>query len=103
EMDGITLCRKIKQHVNINHIPVILLTAKAEEEDKLEGLGTGADAYITKPFNIAILNKTVQNIIRNRGMLRNNFSGNQNQEDKVDKVHIKSADEKLMERVMDIV
>jgi CheY-like chemotaxis protein len=91
EMDGITLCRKIKQNVNINHIPVILLTAKSEEEDNLEGLGIGADAYMVKPFNIEILKKTVQNIIRNRDMLRNSFSGNQHQEDKVQKVALKSA------------
>ena len=49
EMDGLTLCRKIKQNVNLNHIPVILLTAKTREEDNLEGLETGADAYMTKP------------------------------------------------------
>ncbi len=57
EMDGLTLCRKIKQNVNLNHIPVILLTAKTREEDNLEGLNIGADAYIMKPFNIEILQK----------------------------------------------
>lgn len=103
EMDGITLCRKIKQHVNINHIPIILLTAKSEEEDNLEGLGTGADAYIVKPFNLDILDKTIQNIIRNREILRNSFTGNQQQEDKVQKVQLKSSDEKLMEKIMDII
>ncbi|PRY06823.1 signal transduction histidine kinase [Pontibacter ummariensis] len=103
EMDGITLCRKIKQNVNVNHIPVVLLTAKAEEEDTLEGLGIGADAYMVKPFNIDILKKTVQNIIRNRDMLRNNFSGNQDQRDKVQKVAIKSADEKLLNKLLDII
>lgn len=103
EMDGITLCRKIKQNVNINHIPLILLTAKSEEEDTLEGLGIGADAYIVKPFNIEILNKTVQNIIKNRSLLRNNFCGNQKQEDKVQKVTMKSADEKLMGKIMDTI
>lgn len=103
EMDGITLCRKIKQHVNINHVPIILLTAKSEEEDNLEGLGTGADAYIVKPFNLDILNKTIQNILKNREILRNNFAGNQQQEDKVQKVNIKSSDEKLMNKIMDTI
>ncbi len=103
EMDGITLCRKIKQNVNINHIPVILLTARSEEEDKLEGLGTGADAYLVKPFNIEILRTTVHNIIKNRKMLRNNFSGNQHQHDKVQKVTMKSADEKLLNKLIDII
>jgi signal transduction histidine kinase/ligand-binding sensor domain-containing protein/DNA-binding response OmpR family regulator len=103
EMDGITLCRKIKQNVNINHIPVVLLTAKSEEEDNLEGLGIGADAYLVKPFNMEILRKTVQNIIRNREMLKNNFSGNQHHADKVQKVALKSADEKLLAKLLDII
>lgn len=103
EMDGITLCRKIKQNININHIPVVLVTAKSEEEDNLEGLSIGADAYIVKPFNIDLLRKTVENIIRNRELLRNTFEGNQLQEDKVIKIQIKSADEKLMERIMKVI
>lgn len=103
KMDGITLCRKIKQHVKINHVPVILLTAKSEDEDNLEGLDIGADAYIVKPFNMEILSKTVQNIIWNREILRNNFCGNQQQEDKIQQVSIKSADEKLMTRIMDVI
>ena len=74
EMDGLTLCRKIKQNVNLNHIPVILLTAKTREEDNLEGLNTGADAYIMKPFNIEILQKTVENLINTRQQLRKVFT-----------------------------
>ena len=58
EMDGMTLCSKVKQNININHIPVILLTAKSREEDNLEGLSIGADAYITKPFSIEILRQS---------------------------------------------
>ena len=103
EMDGITLCRKIKQHVNLNHIPVILLTARSEEADNLEGIATGADAYIVKPFHTGILLTTIQNLIRNREMLRNNFCGNQQQEDKVQKVMVKSSDEKLLEKIMAII
>jgi signal transduction histidine kinase/ligand-binding sensor domain-containing protein/DNA-binding response OmpR family regulator len=103
EMDGITLCRKVKQNVNINHIPVILLTAKKEEQYNLEGLGIGADAYIVKPFNIEIVRKTVQNIIRNRELLRNNYLGNQQQNDKVRDIAIKSPDEKLLGKIMDTI
>ncbi len=103
EMDGITLCGKIKQNININHIPVVLITAKSREEDNLEGLSIGADAYIVKPFTIDLLRNTIGNIIRNRELLRNSYEGNQLQEDKVIKIQIKSADEKLMERIMKVI
>ena len=69
-MDGITLCRKIKQNININHIPIILLTAKSKAEDQIEGLEIGADAYIVKPFNTELLRTTISNLIANRERLR---------------------------------
>lgn len=103
EMDGMTLCRKIRQNVNLNHIPVILLTAKTREEDNLEGLGVGANAYITKPFNMEILSKTIENLISNHERLRNAFSGRQTQDDKVQKIEAQSPDDKLMERVMRVI
>lgn len=103
EMDGMTLCRKIKQNVNINHIPVILLTAKTREEDTVEGLQQGADAYITKPFHIEILRQTILNLIKGRELLKNNFSGNQEQEDKVTKLEVESPDERLLSRVMKVI
>lgn len=103
EMDGLTLCRKIKQNVNLNHIPVILLTAKTREEDNLEGLNTGADAYIMKPFNIEILQKTAENLIHTRQQLRKVFTGQQTQDGKLQKMEVKSPDEKLMERVMKVI
>lgn len=103
EMDGLALCRKIKQNVNMNHIPVILLTAKAREEDNLEGLETDADAYMTKPFRIEMLKKTAANLIRNREKLRNTYAGQQAQEDKMQQIEAQSPDDKLMERVMQAV
>jgi YesN/AraC family two-component response regulator len=103
EMDGLTLCQKIKQNVNLNHIPVILLTAKTGEEDTLKGLNTGADAYITKPFNIEILQKTAENLIHTRQKLRNAFAGKQDQKEHVQKLEVKSADEKLLERIMQVI
>lgn len=104
EMDGLTLCRKIKQNINMNHIPVILLTAKAREEDNIEGLNTGADAYIAKPFNIEILRHTVENLIRNREQLRNIYSGGQQSGEKsLKKIEAQSPDDRLMERIMKAV
>lgn len=103
EMDGLTLCRKIKQNTNVNHVPVVLLTAKSKPEDKLEGIDIGADAYIVKPFNTELLKGVIANLISNRRLLRNKFSGAQQQESKMEKIEIKSGDEKLMEKVMKVV
>ena len=103
EMDGMTLCKKIKQNVNINHVPIILLTARTREEDKMEGLQQGADAYITKPFNIEILRQTAINLIKGRELLKNNFSGSQIQEEKIKKINVESPDERLLKRVMKVI
>lgn len=103
EMDGLTLCRKIRQNVNINHLPIILLTARTREEDNLEGLDTGADAYLMKPFSIELLRKTVISLIRNREQLRNAFSGRQNQQEQIATPEMKSPNDRLMERVMRVI
>lgn len=100
EMDGITLCRKVKQNININHIPVILLTAKSKAEDRIEGLETGADAYIVKPFNTELLRTTASNLIANRERLRGQLIGEQQVEEKIVKIEMKSNDEILMGKVM---
>ena len=103
EMDGMTLCSKIKANVNTNHIPVILLTAKSREEDQLEGLETGADAYILKPFNMDILRRTVINLLTSRRTLRNKFNGNESQESRIEEVTVQTPDEALMERIMQVI
>ena len=102
-MDGNTLCAKLKGNINTNTLPVVLLTAKSRDEDKLEGLETGADAYIVKPFNLEILKRTMLNLIALRNTMRNKMSGNESQEDKVDNLELQTADDKLMERVMKVV
>ncbi|MDR1610323.1 MAG: response regulator [Candidatus Symbiothrix sp.] len=101
EMDGITLCRKIKSNINVDYIPILLLTAKSTDEDLSEGLDTGADAYMTKPFNPEILKKTVANLLNNRERLKGKFQSRS--EGKIEKIELKSADESLMERVMKMI
>jgi len=70
---SLQLCKKIKTNEKTNHIPVILLTAKAATEDKLEGLETGADDYLIKPFNEDELKIRVRNLITIRKQIREKF------------------------------
>ena len=100
EMDGNTLCSKLKSNPSTNFIPFVMLTAKNRDEDKLEGLETGADAYIVKPFNMDILRRTVANLISSHQLLRLKYERNDNLEEQIDGVKLKSPDEKLLERVM---
>ena len=103
EMDGTTLCTKLKANINTNDVPIILLTAKSREEDQLEGLQTGADAYILKPFNMDILRRTIINLLTMRRTLKNKFTGKESQEEKVEQREIQTPDDALMQRVMDVI
>lgn len=73
EMDGLELCRKIKENDALSHIPVILLTASKNPETHLQGINDGADDYITKPFDDDILVARVESLLRNRSNLRTYF------------------------------
>ena len=72
--DGIALCNELKYNELTSHIPIILLTAKVGDENEIEGLRTGADAYITKPFNSEKLKLRVKKLIENRQQLQKHFS-----------------------------
>jgi len=100
EMDGNTLCTQLKMNPQTNHIPIILLTAKNRDEDKLEGLETGADAYIVKPFNMDILRRHIINLVNARRLMRQKYGKTEKLEEQVEKVKMKSPDEKLLERMM---
>ena len=65
-MDGIEFCKNIKSDWKTAHIPVVLLTAKASTESKIEGLETGADDYITKPFSFRELSVRIKNLLEQR-------------------------------------
>ncbi len=69
-MDGFELCRLIKSTFETSHIPVILLTALNEKSQQLQGLGLGADDYLTKPFDMRLLHQRISTIIQNRKIVR---------------------------------
>ncbi|MBP1663799.1 MAG: hypothetical protein H6Q19_939 [Bacteroidetes bacterium] len=73
-MDGIEMCKQLKSSIETDHIPIVLLTAKSDIENRMEGLSIGADAYITKPFHPNHLIIQVAKLIETRELLRNRFS-----------------------------
>ncbi|HMB92683.1 MAG TPA: ATP-binding protein [Rhodothermales bacterium] len=73
-MDGLALCRRIKTDEHLGDIPLILLTARASKEDRLEALQTGADDFLTKPFSAAELLARAENLIQSRAVMRERYS-----------------------------
>ena len=100
EMDGFTMLRLIKTNLNLSHIPVIMLTSKADVGNRLEGLERGADAFLAKPFDMDELHLTIENLIQTRQRLKGKFTGAQQQSDKIEQLEVKGNDEQLMERIM---
>ena len=98
EMDGIELCRIVKMDKRISHIPVILLTARTAVTFKYEGLETGADDYIHKPFSSEYLSIRVKNLIRQRQLMQEHFYRNSllNPEE----LAVTSIDEKILRKAI---
>lgn len=74
EMRGDELCQAVKNDIATSHIPVILLTALNTDKNIIDGLQTGADEYVVKPFNIGILRATIANLLTNRALLRHRYA-----------------------------
>ncbi|HEY4785981.1 MAG TPA: response regulator, partial [Bacteroidales bacterium] len=100
EVDGFQLCRKLKTTLETSHIPVILLTAKAAEDNIVEGYELGADLYMPKPFNVKILEKQVKMLIQSRIQLRERFSKQMLL--MPSDVTITSTDERFLNRLMEV-
>ncbi len=99
--DGITLTRNCKASETTSHIPIVMLTAKAGDENQLIGLETGADAYITKPFNTEILKTTTHNLLETRKRLQERFSQEVVLIPK--DIAVNSADERFLDNLKEIV
>ena len=100
-MDGIKLCKNIKQNIRSCHIPVIILSAKTEIKDQMEGLQMGADDYIPKPFSLTILTTKIQNMMRTRRRMLERYS--KSLEVEPEKITFNAMDEALLKRAMSIV
>lgn len=101
EMDGQALCEKLRKNSLTSHIPVVMLTAKASQADKLEGLEKGADDYLVKPFNVQELQVRVANLIAQRQRLAERYS--QEIRIKPKEVAVVSTDEIFLQQVLKAV
>ncbi|MCP9767148.1 response regulator [Lacihabitans sp. LS3-19] len=101
EMDGFTFCEKIKSDTRTSHIPVVMLTARADQTDKMRGLETGADAYLPKPFDAGELKLRLQKLIELRQKLRQNFSTAISL--KPEEMQVSSIDQQFIEKVKNII
>ncbi|WP_435623331.1 response regulator [Flagellimonas sp.] len=99
--DGLELCKQLKSDERTSHVPIILLTAKADEEHQYEGLKHGADAYVTKPFNSKLLQTRVAKLIASRKELRNRYSQEVILMPK--DIAITNLDEQFLNRVQDVL
>lgn len=102
-MDGIELTRAVKSNINLNHIPMIVVTAMTRDEDNIAVLEAGADDYVTKPFNIEIVRSKVTGLIERYQRLKNRYSGSQEHDEQLAQIEASSSDEKLMRRIMTVL
>jgi ligand-binding sensor domain-containing protein/signal transduction histidine kinase/DNA-binding response OmpR family regulator len=100
-MDGLKLCEKLKNDIKTSHIPLILLTAKTSVEHQLEGLNTNADDYITKPFNLSILDARIKNLIRERKYLKEKFKNAVDIDSK--QLELSSIDQRFIDKAINII
>ena len=100
-MDGLELCRNIKQDINTSHIMVILLTARSAEDAKLEGFRSGADEYLSKPFNMEMLQLRINHLLELRKMRSQDFL--KSEEMKVEEVAINEIDQKFLRQAIEAV
>ena len=102
-MDGVTLCKTFKTNILTSHIPVILLSAKADLESKIDGLETGADDYLSKPFYSYELLVRIKNLIRSRQILKERFSDSKKLILEPKEISITTLDEKFLKKVLQVI
>lgn len=100
-MDGLKLCKHIKQNLYTCHIPIIMLSAKADLKEQLEGLQMGADDYIPKPFSMTLITAKIRNLFRTRHRAIEHYSNSM--EIEPEKVALNPIDEELLKKAVEIV
>ena len=103
EMDGYELTKTVKEDPNYSHLPIILLTAKTQEEDEQEALLAGADEYLTKPFRLSDLKLRIDNIIENRKRIQREYHLETADEARRIVAAPKSPDEEFLSRALGCV
>ena len=99
-IDGIEVCKRLKNDIKTNHIPIILLSARANDESKIQGLNSGADVYLTKPISLDVLKTQLKSLLDNRKKIHEEFK---NLNFEPSKVNINSVDELFVDKIINII
>ena len=102
-MDGLEFTKQLKTNTATSHIPVIMLTAKNLEEQRAEGYEHGADSYITKPFHSKVLVARIENLLKQRNLLKHIFQGTQVAEKEIEESHLDDRDKQFIRQLHDII
>ena len=102
-MDGLELTERLKTNTATSHIPVIMLTAKNLEEHRAEGYEHGADSYITKPFHSKVLLARIENLLRQRLLLKHLYQGSQEAEKEISESHLEDRDKQFLKQLQAII
>ena len=102
-MDGLEFTQNLKTHTATSHIPVIMLTAKNLEEHRAEGYEHGADSYITKPFHSKVLLARIENLLRQRKLLKHLFQGTLEAEQEIADSHLEDRDKQFLKQLHAII
>lgn len=102
-MDGLEFTKQLKTNTATYHIPVIMLTAKNLEEHRAEGYEHGADSYITKPFHSKVLLARIENLLRQRQLLKNLYQGTKEAEKEISEAHLEDRDKQFLKQLQAII
>lgn len=102
-MDGLEFTEQLKTNTATSHIPVIMLTAKNLEEHRAEGYEHGADSYITKPFHSKVLLARIENLLRQRQLLKNLYQGTKEAEKEISESHLEDRDKQFLKQLQAII